>query len=345
MEYKEVDFDEYPLTESEVIAILGNDYKEQGQELVWRCPACPNGDKHGDNLKFNRQKHVLKCFACDYGKDVTGIIARRRFEFINGLEGKEYHLGKDDYEPISSTKREDEKPKEITVDNLPMYYLQCNQRLFSRKDVLLEMWKKHTIMPKTALDCLIGYDDKKDMLLFPSRAIKSENPNNATPYNCEDNGGEYREYQGEKKVRRIAGYNPRIVFVYGNKNYNEAILCEGYKDAYNMVQILKIEGNLDKYAIFTVQNGTNSINADNCLKKINWNTFEKVHIVMDRDDAGNEATSVAINMFPNLMTDSRDLFLKQYGDVQERFKGEYASRVNIDKMLSATWIDELANGL
>ena len=61
-----LDFDLYPITEEEVISILGNNYKIQNEELVWRCPACPNGDKSGDNLKFNRNKHVLKCFACGF---------------------------------------------------------------------------------------------------------------------------------------------------------------------------------------------------------------------------------------------------------------------------------------
>jgi len=49
------------LTEKMVIDYLGNDYKKQGNELVWQCPICQ--DQHKDNLKYNIKKNVLECFA------------------------------------------------------------------------------------------------------------------------------------------------------------------------------------------------------------------------------------------------------------------------------------------
>ena len=82
----DIDFETDPITEEEVISILGTNYKRQGREMVWKCPACPNGDKAGDNLKFNLDKHIIKCFACDFGQEVTAIIARRRFEKAQGNE-------------------------------------------------------------------------------------------------------------------------------------------------------------------------------------------------------------------------------------------------------------------
>ena len=128
----DIDFELNPITEQEVINILGSNYKAQGQELVWKCPACPGGDKHGDNLKFNRQKQVLKCFACDFAEEITGIIARRRFEAQNGEQGQ------DDYtftrrEPDEATEQP-VKEKEIKQEDLSEYYFNCNNALMANKN-------------------------------------------------------------------------------------------------------------------------------------------------------------------------------------------------------------------
>lgn len=335
-----IDFENYPITEEEVISILGNNYKTQGNELVFRCPSCAavGRDRAADNLKYNKDKHILKCFACDFGAEITGIIARRRYEASKG--NGEVAYTPQNYNYVAPPKQEVEKVKEIEQEDLEDYYFKCQTNLFLRDDILRAMFEKHTILPTTALDCGVGYDKDKDMLVFPSRAIGS-NPTECMQYNLTANGAEYREYTGDKKVRRISGYDSKICCIKGGDFVTEAIICEGYKDAYNLIQLLKITDieRLSYTAIFTVQNGTGSINTNQCLQKVNWNKFNDVYLLMDNDKAGDKATQVAQDLFSK-MIDYRKDFLGCYGDIQEKFKKEFAGLVDIDKALSATWIKE-----
>lgn len=333
----ELDFETDPITEDEVIAILGNNYKRQGDELVWRCPACPGGDKSGDNLKFNRSKGIIKCFACNYGSEITGIIARRRIAANNGEEQPAYQQPVRE-QTIMPPAPPIEKEKAIPESELDTYYWNCHIALMKRKDILRQMFEKHTILPKTAVECGIGYDEDKDMLVFPSRAI-GKDPTEVMTYLTTPNGAEYREYKGEKTIRRISGYDSKICMVHATPFSMFSIICEGYKDAYNLFQLLTMidPERLSYTSIFTVQNGTNSINTGNCLQKINWNRCDEVGLLMDNDDAGTKAIEVAQDKFPS-MKDYRPMFLKGYNDVQERFAKEFAVNVDIEKALSAAWL-------
>lgn len=336
----DIDFETDPITEEEVISILGTNYKRQGRELVWRCPACPNGDKAGDNLKFNLDKRIIKCFACDFGQEVTAIIARRRFEKANGNESdNDYHFER---KAPANDAPPPPKVKEIAQNDLSVYYWSCHVALMQRRDILKKMFLKHTILPRTAVECMIGYDPAKDMLVFPSTAI-GKNPTQAKMIDCIENGAEYREYEGDKKIRRISGYDSRICRVWNDfGGFTMAgIICEGYKDAYNLYQLLKMTDpeKLSYTAIFTVQNGSNSVNTDNCLQKINWKLYDSIGVCFDNDHAGDEATEVATNLF-SCMEDLRPTLLKGYNDIQKRFEMEFADQVDIDKAVNAEWIKD-----
>lgn len=339
----DIDFETNPITEEEVIAILGNNYKTQGSELVWKCPACPNGDKSGDNLKFNRDKHILKCFACDYGTEITGIIARRRYEVERGDGEVTPPPPPPVYNSAPRVEETVEKEKEIPQDKLDTYYWNCLVNLMQNKDVMRKMYEKHTILPKTAMECFIGYDHIKDMLVFPSRAV-GKDPTQSMPPDLTANGAEYREYTGDKKIRRISGYEAKICCVHGTPFCMRGILCEGYKDAYNLYQILQLTDpeRLSYTAIFTVQNGTNSINYNGCLQKVNWKRYDEMLLLMDNDAAGDKATEIALGHFNN-MRDYRQEFLGEYNDIQQKFKAEFGDKVDIEKALSAPWIDEWKN--
>jgi len=334
----EMDFDLNPITLEEVVSILGQPLRQNGDNFEWKCPACPGGDKHGDNLKFSVSKGIIKCFACDYGSEITGIIARRRFAAAKGEEMPVYN------QPVRSEQIMPpvppiEKEKAIPEEELDAYYWNCHIALMKRKDILRHMFEKHTILPKTATECMIGYDENKDMLVFPSKAV-GKDPTEALALST-PNGAEYREYKGEKTVRRISGYDSKICTVYASGFTMHAIICEGYKDAYNLIQILKMTDpeRLSYTAIFTVQNGTNSINANNCLQKSNWKRFDEVGLIMDNDAAGTKAIEVAQEMFPS-MQDFRNIYIKGYNDIQERFAKEFAPKIDIEKALSASWITE-----
>lgn len=335
-----LDFDEFPITEEEVVAILGTNYKVQGQELCFRCPACPGGDKHGDNLKYNRQKHVLKCFACGFEKEICEIIARRRFEKQGNSGYQQPAQESYTFERREAPEQTEQalKTKEIAQEYLAEYYLACNYRLMRDKNLLRKIYEKHTIMPATACSCFIGYDDKKDMLVFPSRAVGKDPTDNLS---IVDNGAEYREYEGEKVIRRISGYDAKICAVSSKAFVMHGIICEGYKDAYNLIQIMKMTNPelLNCTAIFTVQNGTNSINVDNCLQKVNWHRFETIGVLFDDDTAGDKATEIAQELFP-IMKDLRKEYINGYNDIQERFAKEFGVNVDIDRALSAGWLKE-----
>lgn len=332
---QDIDFDDNPMTEEEVISVLGNNYKKQGAELVWRCPACPGGDKSGDNLKFNKNKNVLKCFSCDYAEEITGIIARRRLRG-NSDYPIEHVRKTQPAEPIYQTE-DTPKEKEIKQEQLAEYYMNCHNRLMCDKQLLKLMYEKHSIMPITACNCFIGYDERKGMLVFPSRAAGKDPTNNSL---IEDNGAEYREIKGKKTIRRIVGYEPKICAVDCGAFVMHGIICEGYKDAYNLIQIMKMTEPelLNCTAVFTVQNGTNSINANSCLQKVDWNRFETIGVLMDNDTAGNKATEIALELFPRML-DLRVKYISGYADVQERFCKEFGPIVDISRALSASWLE------
>lgn len=326
------DFDEKPITEEEVIAILGNNYKIKGQELVWKCPACPGGDKHGDNMKFNRVKHVLKCFACDFAEEIVGIIARRRLGYK--MPAHYEFTQKESQEPTMQAERR----KEIAPEALSDYYLDCHYSLMKNKDLLRKLYNKHSVLPSTVCSCFIGYDSNKNMFVFPSTAIGKDPTDKML---ITDNGAEYREIEGEKTIKRIVGYDAAICSVMHGDFIMRGIICEGYKDAYNLIQIMKITEPhiLSHTAIFTVQNGTKSINANNCLQKVNWHRLESIGIIMDNDKAGDDATDIATELFP-CIKDMRKGYINGYNDIEERFVKEFGVDVNIEKALSAKWLDE-----
>lgn len=331
----ELDFETEPIQLEEIVSILGQPLRLNGDNYEWRCPACPGGDRSGDNLKFSKSKGIIKCFACDYGTTVTGIIARRRIAARNGEEQPVYEQpARNEIVPPAPPI---EKEKAIPENELDTYYWNCHIALMKRKDILRQMYEKHTILPKTATECWIGYDEEKDMLVFPSRAI-GKDPTEAL-YQTTPNGAEYREYKGEKTIRRISGYDSKICTAYATGFTMHAIICEGYKDAYNLVQILKMTDpeRLGYTAIFTVQNGTNSINTNNCLQKSDWKRFDEVGLIMDNDTAGTKAIETAQDKFP-FMKDLRDVYIKGYNDIQERFAKEFAPQVDIEKALSAAWL-------
>jgi hypothetical protein len=334
------DFSDEPMTEQEVISILGNGYKTNGAELTWRCPACPGGDKHGDNLKYNKNKQILKCFACDFAQEITGIIARRRYEAKgSGLSNSvEYSFQRQPAQPHVETP----KKKEIEQADLVKYYLKCHHALMRNKDILRKMYEKHSIMPKTAVRCNIGYDGAKDMLVFPSIAVGKD----PTDYLLDlANGAEYREHSGDKLIRRISGYDPKICKVYSREFVMYGIICEGYKDAYNLIQIMQLTDpeRLSCTAIFTVQNGTGSINTDNCLQKVNWYRFESIGLLMDEDEAGDKATAIAQELFPK-MVDLRPEMLGGYSDIEERFRKQFGKNVDIEKALSSSLVQQYSEG-
>jgi len=336
-----MDFDDCPITEEEVIAVLGSSYKVQGHELVYRCPACPGGDKKGDNLKFNRTKNVLHCFACDFAEEVTGIIARRRFEVRKGNQPQQQSYEFQRQEPVEEVQKP-VKEKEIARENLAEYYIKCNERLLSDKTLLKKLYEKHSIMPMTACECFIGFDGTKDKLVFPSRAAGKDPLDNML---IEDNGAEYREIGGEKTIRRISGYDIGICVARYVFRADNGIICEGYKDAYNLVQILKLTDRelLDRTTIFTLQNGTGSINTENCLQKINWRKFKTVGVLMDNDKAGDVATETAQELF-SCMADLREEYINGFNDVQERFLEEFGHLVDIDKALEMKWLTDYSEG-
>lgn len=329
-----LDFDINPITEEEVVSILGNDYKEQGDELVFQCPSCK--DTSCDNLKFNKVKGVIKCFACDYGKTLTSIIARRRF---NKVGGGRTHLSHQTNN--INTEPPAEKEPEIAQQNLDLYYWNCHLALMKNKDILRAMYEKHTILPKTACDCGIGYDKNKDMLVFPSKAVGKDPRFNLGTF---ANGAEYREYKGDKKVRRISGYEAKICRIWGWEETNRFILCEGYKDAYNLYQFLQATNpkELDYLLILTIQNGTNSLNYNQCMQRIALKYFDKMYVCFDNDEAGNKATNEAINLYPKI-EDLRPKLINGYNDIQERFKAEIAPKIDINKALNAEWLKEYEN--
>ena len=72
-------------TKIEVLNYLGNDYKQDGAELVFQCPLCADEGRDSDrnHLKFNSKKGVITCFASDvHSKEIRKQIKARNVKSL-----------------------------------------------------------------------------------------------------------------------------------------------------------------------------------------------------------------------------------------------------------------------
>lgn len=279
----------------ELINVLGTPKRSVGHQHYFRCPSCASvgGDSSGDNLLFNSKKGVLKCFACSNGaKEVLNLINKKR--------------GPQDYKKIQKNPiiRDSKNWWELNLDNLIKYQIAVISEM---KPYVFDWLKRKHGITKEAIDaCGIGFDNKPSMVNLQSSVCF---PMYSLNHNLKLVGFELREMGLEKRIRHTPDSPSCICGVYGRINADYLIICEGFKDAYNLYSMLK-----DKdFLICTPAHGCKDIL--NNLEDLDLSKFKKCYLLLDNDKAGDEATKEILDKYP-FFIDKRSL-LKGYKDVSE----------------------------
>ena len=281
----------------DVINVLGRPTKQTGHQYYFRCPVCQSRgeDTSGDNLLFNDNKKVLKCFACDEG-------SKEVLRLINKDKSRQHATTASQKQIQSQTKW-----YEINKDNLLQYLfesidevnLDAQRYLFNRQ-----------IRCKTIELCGIGYDNQPNMVsIGPSITF----PMFSINHNEQLVGFELRELGSKKIIKHTLDSPSCICAVYGRKFATNFVITEGFIDAYSLFELLGDKANRDNYLIATGSHGCKSILPS--LAGIDLSIYKNCYLILDNDEAGEEATRSILKEYP-FFKDKRNL-LRGCKDINE----------------------------
>lgn len=268
------------ITVEQLISICGQPTKQNGSQYYFRCPICSigGGDKHGDNLLFNADKGILKCFACGQQRQILKMINKKFDNFI----------------PVRKESRLEQRLKvrwyESNKENLYEYYLATITEPKPSNDIA-EYYKWDVNL----LDD-VGYDPNPSHL-FPSLTEPSLIFPVIAPWG-DIVGIEARAIK-RKKIRHTKDMPNVLSFV--KQRYDTLIICEGFKD---MITFDMLYPNIER-DIATPSNGVGSLMQ--CLESININKYKRIILILDNDAAGDEATKSVIESFGTKFEDGRKI--------------------------------------
>lgn len=282
------------VTLEQVIAVAGNYNCKSGYNYSFRCPICANEghDQKGDNLIYNSDKKIVKCFANEYHSfDVLALINEKC------PTKREY----------SSATKPVEQPIWVQRQEKYVEYMCLTQeKLLNNKELLLYLYKKRGLK-KLAIDlCGMGFDDTENCFTIP---IFSLGQDAITDF-------ELREKSENKKIRRIGGGCATIAKIWGVDKAKDLYIVEGFIDGITLAQWL-LESKRDSFTIYSCSNGVGSL--FNCLKEIDFSNFDNVKLILDNDEAGDLATKQIIDKY-KFITDCRHfLVVSGCKDVNEYY--------------------------
>lgn len=292
---------------SELREVLGSETRAKYGTYYFRCPACAKmgKDTKGDNLVFNSSNGKLRCFGCGEGQyEVLGLINELRQK--NGYWQKPHKEGK-------ILEKQLEKPKwyDINQENLFIYQCEAEQELLEARPIVEWLYEKHGINEQTIRDCGIGLDADKNAVCFPIYSI-----NHDTIV-----GFEYRLIGEKKQIWRTKDTPACLAEIWGRRAAPNIIICEGFKDAYCLKQMLELQNKAGDYYIITPANGVADI--INNLPIIDFSKYKTSYLLLDNDEAGDKATAEILEEYP-FFIDKRN-FLKKNNieDVADYWRFKY----------------------
>ena len=335
------------ITLEDVIEYLGQPRTKIGREMIWQCPYCL--DKSADNMHYNPDKNILWCFADpSHNRLVLSEIMKKKNErkkkektneipsyIINREKYLFYQilcndalLGKLDKGWIEELKNQD-----MFEDGEYKFYLDLIET--DKPRLAREYLEVQTGINKDTIEMSgLGLDFFKNKWVFPIFDMS------ATLV-----GFEYR-YKSlkQKKIWRQQGTPKCMALVYGSgKNL---YICEGYKDCYLMIQILKYHNMLDDSTIVTSSNGV-AITLD-VMNNIHFNKYDNIYLCLDNDkekekiikngkpqDVSRQMTKMIIERYPFIKDRTpkfTDEELKQgYKDIADVFLLRYKNKKALQK--------------
>ena len=329
------------LTLEDIREYTGQQGRKIGQEYVFMCPACFD-EKGKDNLHFKEKKGILWCFANEqHNKDILSEIMkkkneRKKMEKTNEIPS--YIINREKYlfyqvlcndallGILDKDWIEELKNQDMFGDGEYKFYLDLIET--DKPRLAREYLEAQTGINKDTIEMSgLGLDFFKNKWVFPISDMSSNLV-----------GFEYR-YKDlkQKKIWRQQGTPKCMAIVYGcGKNL---YICEGYKDCYLMIQILKHHNMLDNSTIVTSSNGVS--HTLDVISNIQFSKYDNIYLCLDNDkikekviknskpqDVSRQMTKAIIEKYP-FVKDRTPKFtdeeLKQgYKDIADIWKLKYS---------------------
>lgn len=267
------------ITLDDIIDYVGQPTKKQSGEIIFGCPICQ--DKGKNNLKYNLQKEVLYCFANpEHSKEILSEINKKKFADKIDVHIPQYLNKQSEY---------------------LNYMLKSNEYLLSNDKALAYLQKTRGINKDTVEKVGMGFDKENNKWVIPIFA------------NDLIIGFEYRAADFKhKKIWREKDTKRCLAYVYGKTKNDTLFICEGFLDAYILVQMLKEYNILQYSTVASVSNGVNGTLS--IMPEIKFNNFDTIKLMLDNDEAGDLMTERVLKQYP-FVVDARG-FLKKY-DVKD----------------------------
>lgn len=299
----------------ELRAVLGAETKSKYGTYYFRCPECAKygKDTKGDNLVFNSSNGKLRCFGCGEGQ--TTVL-----KMINEVRQKNGYWNHENFEKRQNLKKQREeqakKPLwyEINKEELFQYQCEAEQELLEARPIVEWLYEKHGINRQTIEDCGIGLDCDKNAICFPIYSISHEQMLV---------GFEYRLIGDKKQIWRTPQAPACLASIWGRTAAPNIIICEGFKDAYCLKQMLELQNKAGDYYILTPANGVADIK--NHLPLIDFTQYKTCYLLLDNDEAGDKVTAEILEEY-TFFIDKRG-FLKKNNieDVADYWRFKYGS--------------------
>lgn len=286
-----------------LISYLGQPERKIGNEYVWQCPYCL--DTHRDNLKYNDNKRLIKCFANDeHATDILREIRRNlnsnKYDYLIKPLPIMPHPKKE--ETIIETKLSEED-----VNNNLLYMLECMDNLQKQEFAQEQLLSKRGIRKDIANHLGIGIDTNKQCFVFPIFSY-------STDIDSAIIGFEYRpillpnaikekrtteEIEAKKKISRKKGSLSGLAMINHKTNINNNLaIVEGFLDGYALFQYLTEIGQIGNYHIITPSNGIGVLKKQ--IKMIDFNNYIDVYLYADNDEKSMPIVNQILEEYPQV---------------------------------------------
>lgn len=252
-------------------------------------------DSHKDNLKYNEQKRVLKCFANDTH---AGNVLRD----MNKAKG--INTYKTDLKPINKPPALPKLADEQIEENV-LYMLNCERELAENKKALAHLQLKRGITAHTATSYGLGIDKELKKWVIPIWQYQ-------TTLDPVIIGFEYRpallpnaikekrteaEKEAKKGISRKKGSISHLAMINSKpKNADSLIIVEGYFDGLALWQHLEEQNQAEKYHIVTPSNGISVLNKQ--IASIDLTAYKNFYLYVDSDEATQPIAQSIIEQYP-----------------------------------------------
>lgn len=281
------------ITIDKLINYLGQPTRKIGGEYVWQCPYCM--DSHKDNLKFNEQKGLLKCFADD-------SHARQLLSAINKQSGIIHP--NTDKKPINEPTNMPVQPSAEQLQQNLTYIFECANELQNNKKALNHLLLKRGITAQTAEFCGIGIDKELHKWVFPifqydkSQIIGFEYRPVCLPNAIKERRTQ-AENEAKKGISRKKGSLSGMAEINCRTSKTEVLaIVEGFLDGYALYQHLQEQGQAEYYHVVTPSNGISSLLKQ--IKSIDFSKYKKVYLYVDADDKSAPVAAEVIKCYPHI---------------------------------------------